>query len=489
MVVAVPVVISIAFFINNQAESADGVNKPNIILIRTDDQNAYETVATDQNGAPIMPNVKNYLINEGVRFTNAFYSLPLCCPSRTAVFTGQYAHNNGVSSNQGPVGGYEKFNALGLESKVLPVWLQQAGYKTMNVGKYLNGYGGSANPAVPTGWDKWFTMWGGGVYFNYKMNDNGTIVSFKSNPEEYMTDVITDKAVEYILAEKDSTRPFAMLVNYFAPHAGGSGGISNQSPVPAPRHSGLLSTLVPNFPASFNEDDVSDKPMAIQNLPKLDAGGVANITNRIHDRLESLMAVDDGVGRIISALEKTGKLNNTYLVYTSDNGYQLGEHRIPDGKDEAYEESLRMELIVRGPRVAKGKVATGLVGNLDIATTIADIAGATPTILQDGVSFTKLFRNTSAEVRSDLLIESSFLKRAFGIRTKDAKLVLYDNDDNGTVDEGEYYNYAPDSCRSVGDPNELDNQYQNPCYADVIAKLSRRLEFLKTCSGSPCNEP
>jgi len=489
-------VFAVALFSVTRSQNVDpsvSPARPNIVFIRTDDQNVSDVDIKKGDGTLVMPNLNNLVREKGATFTNSFVSLSLCCPSRVTFLTGQHAHNNTIVSNTLPDGGYNRVVELGLQDNVLPVWVKQAGYHTMHVGKYLNeyGYGPSINDkAVPPGWDQWFTLWGGAQtypYFDYKINEDGVIKQFGKTPIDYQTDVLTNKAVVYIREQKTASRPFFLMLDYFAPHWGGVPWPGNtKSPVPAPRHSGLLDNYNPTYPPSFNEEDVSDKPEIIKNLPKLDDGAIAGITRSYRDRLESLMAVDDGIGRLISALEQTGKLDNTYIIFTSDNGYELGEHRISKGKDQIYEESVRVPLLMRGPGITPQTVITGLVTNVDYAATILDIAGATPGLPQDGRSFMPLVRDASASWRNDFLIESSSGKSFDAIRTNNYTYAEYDYDGNGTIDDRELYNFVPDQCRSEADPYELESQHNNPCYRKLIQELHSRLTQLKTCSGASC---
>jgi N-acetylglucosamine-6-sulfatase len=220
--------------------------RPNVVLIVTDDLDARSVEA--------MPAVRSLLHEQGVRFTNAFASTPLCCPARVSILRGQYVHNHGVLSNGGPYGGFTTFRRRGGEDSTVATWLQAAGYRTALLGKYLNGYPEEADPTyVPPGWDEWYAFAGGtsGFYADYELNENGRLVPYGSAPGDYSTDVLSAKATEFIERTTTADQPFFLYLAPYAPHA---------PRLPAPRHADTFADVqVPRSPA-FNEADVSDKP-------------------------------------------------------------------------------------------------------------------------------------------------------------------------------------------------------------------------------------
>ena len=465
--------------------SQEKSSHPNIIFIRTDDQNYRSLEYLKPDGSLVMQNVEDLIAKKGATFTNSFTSYSLCCPSRATFLTGQYAHNHNVKGNFPPYGGYTKFDP----SSTLAVWLQNSGYKTIHLGKYLNGYGdGFPTTVVPPGWSEWFTLNGATRYYDYKITDNGVIKSYGSQPADYASDVLTAKAVDYIL--NMSSQPFFLVLDYPAPHTGSPG---NGSAVPAPRHDGMMANFTPSFLPSFNEYDISDKPKDIQNLPLMDGNDTAQLTYHIQRALESLIAVDEGVKAIVDALAQTGKLKNTYIIFTSDNGYQEGEHRIASAKSFAYEESIRVPLIMRGRSIKPGIIIDSMVVNIDYAPTIAELAGVTAPYQMDGVSFLRLLRNPAAHWRSDFLLENyqpppfQHAEPYLGLRTENYAYVEYDYDKNSVGDELELYNFEPDRCHAQSDRYQLESQHNNPCYRNIIAKFHNRLNGLKNCSGLSCH--
>src|SRR5215210_6966159 len=341
----------------DEAAVAAAKPRPNVVVIETDDQTVEEM--------RVMRNTLALLGAQGTTFDNSFVSLPLCCPSRATFLTGQYAHNNGVLTNSLPNGGYQKLD----HSNTLAVWLQRAGYTTALVGKYLNGYGANGTQTqVPPGW----TEWHAGVhlsYFNWTMNENGALVRFGSSPGDYQTDVLSAKAVDVIARRAPQAKPLFMWVTYHAPHAGGpregdDRGVATVNVGPKYRDR-LAAEPLPSMP-SFNEADVSDKPAGIRNRPLLTQQRIAAIREAYQQQLESLLSVDDGVKAIVDALRASGELDNTLLVFTDDNGFFHGQHRVPSGKVLLYEPSIRVPLLIRGPGVPKGKHLKQLVANVDL---------------------------------------------------------------------------------------------------------------------------
>ena len=459
--------------------------RPNIVFIMTDDQDLRSLESRHPNGELILKNINTLLGQQGVNFTNNFDSFSLCCPSRVTLLTGQYAHNHKVLDNEMPWGGYHKFKQLGLENNSLAVWLEQAGYQTIHLGKYVNGYGRppGVNTAVPPGWNKWFTIFGSLNYYDYFINEEGVIKEFGETPAEYLTDVITEKAVQYLKEQKSSKKPFFMVVDYYAPHASPWGG---DIIVPAPRHDNLLTDYNPLFPSSFNEEDVSDKPQKVRNLPLLNQDDIDKIIDARRDGLEALMAVDEGVSQIIETLADAGKLKTTYIIFTSDNGFMFGEHRIPMSKNWPYEESIRTPLLIRGPNIAPGVTISKLTTNVDYAPTILDITKARPGLPQDGRSLMALITNPDVEWRKDFLIETGPFPYYTGVRSENYKYVEYDNDLDGVIDETEFYNFIPDQCQPNEDLYETESQHVNPCYQTLLEEFQQRLSELKNCFGENC---
>ncbi|HZS07932.1 MAG TPA: sulfatase [Blastocatellia bacterium] len=355
---------------------ATRTGQPNIIFILTDDLDADEI--------RYMPNLKALLADRGLTLNNYLVNVSLCCPSRTSTLRGQYAHNTQVTGNNLPDGGFEKVLQLGLEKSTVATWLQAAGYQTMLAGKYLNGYPHGADLTyVPPGWSEWYSPARGNAYgeFNYTLNENGKLVYYGNNPEDYGTDVYGRKAADFIERTAKEGKPFFAWLATYAPHGPAT---------PAPRHAGLFpGARAPRGP-SFNEADVSDKPAYIRNRPLLTAAQIARIDEAYRRRLQSLQAVDELIARLVGTLISTGQLDNTYIFFTSDNGFHLGQHRLMPGKQAPYEEDIRVSLIVRGPGVPQGRTLDHLAGNIDLAPTWAELGGAKAPDFVDGRSLLPL---------------------------------------------------------------------------------------------------
>lgn len=438
--------------------------RPNIVLILTDDMNLQD--------AEHMPKLKSLMMDRGTTFENAFVTNATCSPSRATILRGQYTHNHRVRVTDQ---GFPKFHQLGHESSTVATWLQSGGYRTALFGKYLNGYGGNDPTSVPPGWDEWYANFGDPGYYDYQLNKNGQVVSYGSAPEDYKTDVLARKADDYVRRSAGDGQPFFVYLAPTAPH---------EPAIPAPRHEDTFPDAQAPRPPSFDEADVSDKPQWVRSKPPLSADQTARIDELYRDRLRSLLAVDDMIEGLIDTLRDSGELDNTYIMFTSDNGFDLGQHRMTYGKWTAYEEDIRVPLIVRGPGVPAGQVLDHLVLDTDFAPTFADLAGGNLPSFVDGRSLAPLLGGdpaTGADWRSAFLVESARdgdeqTKRprpAFeAVRTERYIYVEYKSG------ERELYDLA-------NDPYQLDNLYAN-ADPDLIAQLEARLGALRGCMGSEC---
>jgi N-acetylglucosamine-6-sulfatase len=449
-------------------------DRPNIVVIQTDDQTA--------DSLRYMANVNRLLVRQGVRFDNNFASYPLCCPSRATLLTGQYAHNHGVRGNQPPLGGYVRLD----HSNTLPVWLQQAGYQTSFVGKYLNGYGEGegGREEVPPGWSEWRAAVrtpgkGTQSYVGFTLNENGGLVDYPPNQANYQTDVFTRKAVSSIRSGSASGSPFFLYLAYFAPHSGlpvdeddvRAPGVS-LTPSPAARHRDAFEAEPLPFPPSFDEVDVSDKPPAIKRFDRLTVAQELAVTESYQQRLESLLAVDEGVAQIVEALRAERQLANTLIVFTSDNGFMQGEHRVmPDrGKGFAYEPSARIPLVLRGLDLPRGRRVTDVVSNVDLAPTFLALARVAPGRVVDGRSLLPLARDPLADFGRDLLLESGHF---LGIRTDRYAYIAY-------------YRRVRELYDLHKDPHQLESRHRDPALREIRLEFERRLNDLGTCSGAGC---
>jgi N-acetylglucosamine-6-sulfatase len=455
-------------------QAATAPPRPNIVVLETDDQTLAEM--------DVLPNVRHLIGDEGVTFDQNFDSFSLCCPSRASFLTGQYSHNNGVRGNALPQGGYEKLDG----TSTLPVWLQTAGYYTVHLGKYLNGYGKRNPLEIPPGWSEWR----GSVdpstyrYYNYTLNENGVLTTYCAVPDPscYQTDVYRDKANE-IIRRRAPEGPFFMWVAFLADHAGNPRDPDDPpnlaTPVPAPRYKDRLAGTQLPQPPSFNEADVSDKPRSIRQRALLTPRQIEGIQENWQQRRETLLAVDDAVASIVDTLRETGELDNTLIIFTSDNGFFHGEHRVRNGKVLLYEPSIHLPLLMRwtgNHSLPRGVHRKQLTMNVDDAEKILDAAGDTarPGRVEDGISLLRYWRDGGLELGRDLLIDNTPGAAHFdAIRSRNFLYAEYQNGDR------ELYDLQKD-------PNELQSQHANPAYDSLKNALAQRLHNLVSCAGASC---
>ncbi|WP_157264761.1 sulfatase family protein [Azohydromonas aeria] len=478
------------------AGPAAAQGRPNILYILVDDM--------EHELYQYLPKTRALIEQQGVLFNQNFTSLSLCCPSRVSTLRGQYAHNTGIFTNAWPNGGFAKFHTDGLENSTVATWLQGAGYRTALIGKYLNGYPNTdVGPHyIPPGWSYWWSPNGGKPYtqYNYSINFNGRTVSYGNRAADHFNDVLTAQANAFMResAADAAKKPFFLFLNPTLPHV----------PANAPkRYTGLLTDVKMPRPPSFNEADVSDKPSWLRRLPLLTSSQIAHMEMNYVKRRQSLLAVDDMVESLVKTLRDTGQLANTYVFFSSDNGWHQGQHRLPLGKSRLYEEDIRVPLAVRGPGIAVGRTVNKLSANVDLAPTFAQIAGVAPPAYVDGRSLVPLFAGPNPPTwRQALLLEShtgnageaaesdpagspgtdpglleppdqdaavlapspAFVYR--GLRTAfGSTFALYD------IGEGEYYDLYLD-------PYQLTNRY-NGMNATLKAALTDQLNAMRNAAG------
>ena len=449
--------------VNRSANTAQAaVVKPNIVFIFADD--------LDRKLLPYMPNVKALLTQQGTTFSQYIYNIALCCPSRATMLRGQYAHNTHVFGNNAVNGGYGQFYLRGNERSTLPIWLKAAGYRTGYFGKYFNGYPDQV-PSLPTnhvppGWDDWFVS-GSAAYdgFTYRANNNGILVDYGTASKWYSGDTLANQAQQFLRQSAAINQPFYLTVAPYAPHA---------PFVPAPRHAKLFPGLTYPKRPNFNEADVSDK---LVKPALLTATQIATIDSNFRKRVQAAQSVDETVKGIVDTLQAQGKLANTIIAFTSDNGLHMGEHRLAGsvgGKQTPYEEDIRVPLIIRGPGIPRNTVDKHLVGNADIASTFARLAGVTPPSFVDGRSLTTLFANPLASWRKVYLMQrgNDGVTPYLGLRTDRYTYVEYDNGSRELYD-------------LLVDPYQLNNSYAT-APASLKAALHTRLVALKGCQAATC---
>jgi N-acetylglucosamine-6-sulfatase len=451
--------------------------RPNIVLILTDDE--------DVAAHAYMPKTKALVEDQGTRFDNFFVSYAFCCPSRASILRGQYAHNTQVLGNELPYGGFEKLHRRGLEDSTIATWLQAAGYRTALFGKYINRYVPETD-GVPPGWTDWYGAGNAHPSYDYTLNENGRIVAYGREPDDYLNDVLTKKAVGVIEEATAAGQPFFLYLSTLTPHSPAA------SP---PRHKDLfVDAALPRRPA-FDEVDVSDKPAVIRNFPRLDSDAIAWLEDEYRRRLRSLQAIDDMVEAIVGTLEATGVLQSTYIIYTSDNGFHMGEHRLIAGKDTAYEEDIRVPMVMRGPGVPEGGRVTALALNIDLAPTFANMAGIEPPAFVDGRSFLPLLANPAAPWRQSFLIERRQLEEQYIALARQQGVTAEQLDRHAYLEglrtaEWSYVEYGSGERElyDLGlDPHQLSNIVDdvNPALPEA---LSRRLFALARCAGQRCRE-
>jgi N-acetylglucosamine-6-sulfatase len=405
LLIAIAMIFVVSSVVLLAARPWSSARRPNLVLIVTDDQR-WDTLEA-------MPAVRRLLVKGGVTFENAFTTTPSCCPSRVGLLTGEYSHHTGVldgSAGNAP-GGAPAFE----DDSSMATWLHDVGYRTGLFGKYLNDYAELPRGYIPPGWDEWVAVAQAHPqirYYDYELNENGKIVPYGDSPSDYSTTVLGKHAASFIGGDQ----PFFL---YFAPIA------PHPPSIPAPQDVGAQLDHIWDQPPSFAEEDVSDKlgggaaPLDLQEVGKIR-----------RDMLRSLLAVDRAVQTIADTVEQAGLSNDTYFLFTSDNGYLWGEHRLL-GKVWPYEESIRVPLVIRPPGALATRSVDALALNIDIAPTIAELAGVDPPLPQDGKSLVPLLDRRPGTWRDRFVVE--FLGYApgvpsySGIRTHRYLYVEYEN--------------------------------------------------------------
>jgi N-acetylglucosamine-6-sulfatase len=446
-----------------KAPSARAVERPNIIFVLTDD--------LSMNLLPYLPHVRA-MQRAGTTLSHYYVVDSLCCPSRTAIFTGQYPHDNGVFANVGRDGGYAAFLRNHDEGKSFAVSLQQAGYRTGFMGKYLNGY--QAADPEPPGWDSWAAVGNGYREFDYDMNVDGAVAHFGHAPENYLTDVLSRKAQHFVDASAHDGRPFMLEVATFAPHTPST---------PAPRNATAYPGLrYPRTPAYGRVP--TDPPTWLAAQRPLTPRDDVLIDAAYRKRVQAGLAVDDLIAHLQSTLAARHIADDTYIVFSSDNGYHMGENRLLPGKQTAFDTDIHVPLVVMGPGVPAGRTMPQLASNIDLAPTFESLAGISSPVTVDGSSLADLWHGRSpAQWQRAVLVEHRRPGRATGdpdrqaapsgmpptyeaVRTASALYVRYADGAQ------EYYDTATD-------PDEQ----RNLAAGGVPPQLVLALAALQTCHG------
>jgi arylsulfatase A-like enzyme len=478
------------------APALAAAKRHNIVVIMTDDQ--------DFRSMSAMPQTQRLIGARGTTFAQAIVSFPLCCPSRATYYTGQYAHNHGVTWNFFPLGGYYLFK----QDEVLPLWLQRAGYRTIHIGKYLNQTDERGDHTeIPNGWSDYM----GGVdpttydYYGMTINDNGRLVTYPRDAAHYSTDVYARLAEGAIADAAKRDQPFFLNIAPNAPHtvsAKSDAEVEGTPALPPPRYKDRYqhvssfphyqdrftpAATFPRYP-DMDEADMSDKPAWMPVIfPALSAAQKTSLLAHYRGRTGAIRGVDDLVAGVVRALRRAGVDDSTDILFTSDNGWMLGEHRLVDTQTQdgrasgvkyfAYEGSSRVPLLAAGPDFPRGQTVQGVVVNADLAPTIAEIAGATPGLAQDGRSLLAPARDPALLNGRGVLLEGFENPRGAppyaSIRTQRYR---YDLQSDGTE---QLYDLQLD-------PWELQSVHADPRYAQVKTILAAGLERLRACAGASC---
>ncbi|KAF2108786.1 alkaline-phosphatase-like protein [Lophiotrema nucula] len=364
--------------LSSAAFAQDAAKKPNVVFILTDDQDQR------MNSIDHMPNVQNLLVKEGTRYMKHYAPTALCCPARVSIWTGLHAHNHKVASvHNGPFGGWQKIKEEGLNNRYLPIWLGDDGYQTYYTGKLYNGMETDlVEKETARGWTEADILVGGKTYQYYdppfqniKGNWNNPS-KVKDFPGNYSTDMIAGHAYNYLQEAVKSDKPFFVGVAPITPHVQvGNNPDPAGLPVPSKKYKGTKPDAKVPPADNYNPANRSGVNVVWQ-LEKLDKDHEAKLKNHYQARTEALLSVDDIVARVVDILEKSGQLNNTYIIYSSDNGFHLGHHRLGAGKKYAFEEDINVPLIIRGPGVPANRETNIVTAHVDLSPTILKMAGA-----------------------------------------------------------------------------------------------------------------
>src|SRR3954451_19580257 len=506
-------VLAIAGGVMAAGEAKGATTGANVVFILTDDMTSSELAG--------MPNVQSLIAAQGTTFNEAYVSFPLCCPSRATMLSGQYMHNHGVRGNFPPNGSWFKFRPH--ESNDLPVWLQDDGYYNVHIGKYMNGYSiVDGTLPVPQGWDEWYgKVSEDALYFDYNLIEKTApsatprVTFYGDQPTDYQTDVFGGRAVDFVDDSAVARQPFWLNLWFNSPHGPFD---------PAPRDLFRLSgTPLPRLPG-FNEKDIRDKPRWLRRQIKkpLRKKQIRLIDNERRRQQEQLISVDQAVGELFQALQSRGILDDTYVIFASDNGFFRGEHRIASGKYLPYDPSARVPLLIRGPGIPKGGVSDELVWNGDVAQTMDQIASGSENPAVDGRSLIPYAENPALRSTRPVLLEGDTgpggtgaeSARVSAARARAAKVHVagdrgvdnLDQEADAIKSAANNINIAP-AYRSIRtdryeytiysngqselydmkrDPAQLNSVVSDPRYRLVRKFLFAHLAPLSICTGAAC---
>ncbi|KAJ5942185.1 Alkaline phosphatase-like alpha/beta/alpha [Penicillium verrucosum] len=481
------------------------VTKPNFLFIMTDDQDLK------LNSLSYTPLTMKHMAKKGTTFSNHFITTALCCPSRVSLLTGRLSHNTNVTDVNPPWGGYPKFIAQGFNDNYLPVWLQQAGYDTYYTGKLMNshsleyynkphaaGFNGSDFVLDPYTYD----------YMNatYQRNHDQPV----SYLGRHTTEVLREKSLGFLNDALAGERPFFLTVTPIAPHSnmngtygGGAGPLWMDEPIPEERHKHLFPDAKVPRTANFNPKEPTGVSW-IHDLPYRNQSVVDYNDHYYRQRLRALQGVDELVDNLITRLEQSGKINNTFIIYTSDNGFHISQHRLPPGKTCGFEEDIRVPFMIRGPGILENHIDETITTHIDIAPTLFELAGLPLRSDFDGTPMPTSKPNEEAHEH----VTVEFWGRGMlegGLSNLGVPTVPNNTYKAVRVLADEYNLFFSVWCNNehelydlTADPYQVNNLWKKDleeievlgyAMSEVVPRLDALLMVLKSCRGSECVKP
>uniref|UniRef100_A0A8C5QK80 N-acetylglucosamine-6-sulfatase n=1 Tax=Leptobrachium leishanense TaxID=445787 RepID=A0A8C5QK80_9ANUR len=475
--------------------------KPNIVLILTDDQDV------SLGGMTPLKKTKELIADHGITFSNAYVVSALCCPSRSSILTGRYPHNHRVVNNTIAGNCSSKAWQKTQEPNAFPVLLNSIGYQTFFAGKYLNQYGAEEAGGishVPPGWSYWYALEKNAKYYNYTLSNNGRAQHHGENYSlDYLTDVLSNVSLDF-LNYKSNNEPFFMMIATPAPHSPWTA---------APQYQKSFSNVSAPRTSNFNVHGKDKHWLIRQAKTPMSNTSIQYLDNAFRRRWQTLLSVDDLIEKLLKNLETRGELNNTFIFFTSDNGYHTGQFSLPIDKRQLYEFDIKVPLLVRGPGIKPNQISKSLVANVDLAPTILDIAGYNLNKTQiDGMSFLPILNNSpNVTWRTDILVEyqgeglnvsdpscpsmgpgvtqcfpdcvceDAYNNTYACVRTIAAAYDLQYCEFDDTEVFVEVYNLTADSNQLTNIAKTIDQE--------ILQKMNRRLMMLQSCSGPSCRTP
>jgi arylsulfatase A-like enzyme len=482
--------------------------RPNVIVILTDD--------LDKSLMPYLPNVNRLIRDQGAELTNFYVEQSSCCPSRASILSGLYAHNHGVIGNVWPQGGYDRWRHTKQDDD-LPVWLEKAGYRNGLLGKYFNEYPyhpgshltdpekATRRAFVPPGWQSWASPVQGNAYAqdHYKLNVDGTVDA--AFHKDYLDSWLGERALDLVDGADGFDFAGGGQFLYYASY-------SPHTPYASPPElaDSFADVEYPRTP-DFDEADISDKFGLTRSRPPLSASDIATIDETFRERIRSVQVLDQNVADLVQELDDEGALDNTYLMFTSDNGYIMGNHRREIGKYNQFQGTVNVPFYVRGPGIAAGSTYDDVAGNIDIAPTIADITGAQAPADVDGLSLLPRLQGGEPLSRRYFLLGRALTPTntttANGLEeapetyvesTRSSELNDFTGVTNGRYKLIRYTHLGHEELYDLAnDPYELDNLLahdeasylaMSPKGREAVDTLRAALARLVDCSGQTCRE-